>query len=291
MKQFLVYITIIILLSGCSGGQKSGQPIVSASIVPQQFFINQIAGNWLKVNVMVPPGSSPATYEPTPIQMKNLTHSDIYFRIGHIGFEKAWMDKLASINPDMKVVNTAAGLDLIMEEEWNKDDHHDHDSPDHNHDGYNPHIWLSPKLVKKQAESIFNVLSKKYPEHLTEMQSRLNRFLTKVDSVQNKLDRILDEQAETPFIVYHPVWTYLANDYHLKQIAIEHNGKEASVDKLKNIIDYAKANNIKLIIAQKEFNAAQAKTIASEINGEVLLLNPLDYDWFKIMNEFIRVFE
>jgi len=122
------------------------------------------------------------------------------------------------------------------------------------------------------------------------MKLNLNLFIQKCDSLEENLNKKLLKAVGTPFIVYHPVWNYLARDYGLKQISIEHNGKEATADKLKDIIDFAKEHDIRIIIAQKEFSASQAKTIANEIGGEVLLLNPLDYDWFKVMQEFEHVF-
>jgi zinc transport system substrate-binding protein len=276
-------ITALFLSNACIDNNKknNNKPTITVSIVPQKFFVNKIAGNFLNVNVMIPPGQSPATYEPTPVQIRQLSQSQVYFRIGYIAFEKAWMDKLASINPKMKIVNTAKGTNLIIS---------DTENHANKHKSYNPHIWLLPKSVKKQATIIFNTLSEIYPEHKTEMQNNLNIFLHQCDSLQSELDKTLKPLSETSFIVYHPVWSYLAKEYNLHQIAIEHNGKEATADKLKQIIDFAKQNNIKLIFVQKEFNGTQAETIAKEINGKVLILNPLDYDWFNTMNEFTNAF-
>jgi len=277
---------------GCNPKSKKEdiKPIVTVSIVPQQFFVEQIAGDFLHVNVMVPPGGSPATYEPTPLQMKNLTQSKLYFRIGHVGFEKAWIDKLKSVSPNTKFVDTSKGLLLIEEQEWGEEHNHHHEN-DHCHEGFNPHIWLSPKMVKIQAKTMFDALVELYPHKQQEMKMNLDVFLNKCDSLNVKLAEQLNEAAGTSFIVYHPVWNYLARDFGLFQVALEHNGKEATADKLKEVIDFAHENNIRIIFAQKEFSDAQARTIANEIDGKVVLLNPLDYNWFSIMNEFGAVFQ
>jgi zinc transport system substrate-binding protein len=110
------------------------------------------------------------------------------------------------------------------------------------------------------------------------------------DSTYNVLNTKFESLKGESFIVYHPIWTYLANDLGLTQISIEHNGKEATADKLKMIIDFAKANNIHTLFVQQEFSDAQAKTIANEINGKVIPLNPLAYDWFSIMKTFEEAF-
>lgn len=290
IKKIIVLFSIASVLFACSSNiNKETEPTVTVSVVPQKFFVDKIAGSWLKVNVMVPVGSSPATYEPTPKQMQSLSHSSAYLRIGHIGFEKAWMKKFVSLNPEMKVVDTSKDLELIVEEEFGvvHTDHHGHS---HTHEGYNPHIWLSPNLVKEQAIVIYKSLCEMYPDYKEDMTQNLEVFIQQIDSTNNELKEQLAKVKGTPFIVYHPVWNYLARDFKLKQIAIEHNGKEATIKKMKQIIDFAKANDIHLIFAQKEFNAAQAKSIADEINGKVLLLNPLDYNWFNTMHEFSSAF-
>lgn len=293
MKSLYLFILLGLVVLSCSGPNKVSKPTVTVTVVPQKFFINQIAGNWLAVNVMVPPGSNPATYEPTPLQMRDLSNSQLYFSIGHLGFEKAWLGKFASINSDLKIVDTSNDMDLIEEEsfEVSHEENHDHDHHhSHVHEGYNPHTWLSPQLVKQQAEIICNELSLKFPEQAASMQNNLKAFVAKVDSTSNVLKTQLASNTGAPFIVYHPVWTYLAHEYQLQQVSIEFNGKEASPRKLKEIIDFAKANDIHTIFVQKEFSTSQAQSIANEINGDVVQLNPLAYNWFEVMHEFGNAF-
>ncbi|MFA6402144.1 MAG: zinc ABC transporter substrate-binding protein [Salinivirgaceae bacterium] len=281
----------LFIFIGCSQKRAiSDKPTVTVSVIPQKFFVDQIAGDWLYVNVMVPPGGNPHTYEPTPMQMKSLSNSLAYFSIGYITFETAWMDKLVSVSPKMKVIDTSVGCELLAEDAW-CEEHTELDGSTTRHESYNPHIWLSPKLVKIQAQIIYEALSELYPEHKQSMEQNINRFLAQCDSVHSSLDTIMNSSSGTSFIVYHPVWTYLAKDYNLKQIAIEYNGKEATADKLKNIIDFANKNDIRFIFVQKEFSDAQARTIAEQINGRVVSMNPLNYDWFTTMKEFGEAFQ
>jgi len=199
------------------------------------------------------------------------------------------MDKLISVSPNMKVFDTSEGLNLIGEEAWCEEPSKE-DVDSHKHQEYNPHIWLSPILVKGQAVKIFEALNEMYPEHSAEMKVNLDRFLMQCDSVHQQLSKQLKEFEGSSFIVYHPVWNYIARDYNLRQIAIEHNGKEATVDKLKNIIDFANKNNIRTIFVQKEFSDVQARTIANEIKGSVVTMDPLNYDWFNTMKAFGEAF-
>ena len=286
LKQIIIILITAIIYNACNNPKSETKPTVSVTVIPQQFFVNQIAGDWLNVNVMIPPGGNEHTYEPTPNQIKALSKSSAYLRIGHLSFESAWMDKLASVSPNMKIFDTSEGLDLI---EGDCEDHADHNHH-HLHEVYNPHIWLSPMLVKGQAVKIFEVLNKMYPEHGETMKLNLDRFVMQIDSVHQQLIEQLKHAEGSSFIVYHPVWTYMARDYKLNEVAIELNGKEATADKLKNIIDLANEKNIRTIFVQKEFSDAQARTVANEIKGNVVTMNPLNYNWFNTMKEFGEAF-
>jgi len=115
---------------------------VTVSIVPQKYFVKKIAGEKVEVSVMVHPGDSPATYEPSPKQMADLAKSDIYFAIG-VPFEKRWLPRFQNVAKETKFVDVAKGVEKRAI---------DGDKQGNNHlrnkDKLDPHIWLNPKLVK-----------------------------------------------------------------------------------------------------------------------------------------------
>jgi zinc transport system substrate-binding protein len=136
---------------------------VFVSIVPQKYFLEQIGGDLVDVRTMVSPGVSPATYEPKPKQMANLAKAQIYFAIG-VPFEKAWLGKIAAANPDLKIVHTDRDIEKLPmathqhDGEGAEDGESAHSAEDEQSDsdggetGADPHIWLSPPLVKVQAK-------------------------------------------------------------------------------------------------------------------------------------------
>ena len=69
----------LIILTAAVSSLVLAKPIVSTTIMPTKFFIEQIAGNELEINVMVPSSADPHTFEPKPSQMKMLEKSDLYF--------------------------------------------------------------------------------------------------------------------------------------------------------------------------------------------------------------------
>jgi zinc transport system substrate-binding protein len=250
---------------------------VTVSILPQAYFCERIGGEHVQVSVMVEPGASPATYEPKPEQLVALSRSALYFRIG-VPFEGVWMGKIAAANPALVVVDTAAGIERIPI------DDHDHDEGEHEGEGVlDPHIWLSPRLVKIQAQHIADALAAAAPAQGTLFRENLEAFVADIDALDAEIAASLSGLSGTKFMVFHPSWGYFARDYGLQQIAIEVGGQEPSAQELARLIGVAKEEGIRVVFAQPEFSAVDAETIADEIGGEVLLISPLARDWLTNM--------
>jgi len=269
---------------------------VAVSIVPQKYFVNRIAGDLAKVVVMVPPGGSPATYEPKPSQMVALGSSKAYFSIG-VPFEKSWLPKFHSIHPSMQIVDTTIRIQRrVMGAHTH---HHDadahgehqhaleaHSSHEHEegHSLRDPHVWLSPQLVRLQADQIRDALIRLDPRHAAEYRRGHAAFISDIHKVDEQLLNMLQGQARPkPFMVFHPSWGYFAEAYGLKQYAIEVDGKTPSPKMLARMITEAKAHSIHTVFAQPEFSQKFAKEVAKAIHGKVVRLSPLSYDWPHMM--------
>lgn len=288
----LFFLTALFCLNP-SLSQANSQDTVFVSILPQKFFLEQIAGNSLTIEVMVLPGASPATYEPKPSQMRQLAESKAYFAIG-VPFEMAWLDKISGVNPDMQVVHTDAGVTKLAmtstplrEEDGH---HHDHD---HHHDpsGMDPHIWLSPPLVKQQAATITAALVRLFPDKAASFEENYQKFADRIDELDNRLRRLLAPQQGKQFMVFHPSWGYFAHEYDLNQVPIEIEGKNPKPAQVQHLIQQAKKHNIKIIFAQKQFSTKNARIIARAIGGRVVLVDPLAYNWFGNMQEIAVKFK
>jgi zinc transport system substrate-binding protein len=242
---------------------------------------------------MIPPGFSPATYEPSPQQLKKLQTADIYFRIGHIPFEKAQMGRLTQINNSMKVVDTSEGIELLEMTEHSHDKEEQGDEPsfaeasegkehgdEHDHEAGDPHIWLSPKLVKTQAKNILDALVDVRAEDKEFFQANYEQFIKDLDELDEKLEATFAPIQGETFLVFHPAFGYLADAYGFEQEAIEIEGKDPSPEQLKGIIDEATADGIKVIFVQKQFSTESAEAVAEGINGAVVQIDPLAKDYF-----------
>jgi len=295
---------------------------VSASILPQEYFIQKIAKDKVNVNVMVKPGFSAATYEPKISQMKLLSKSKIYFSIG-VPFESSWLKKFQNSNKNMKIVDTSKGIKKIaMIEHKHHDEHHDDKHDDEHHDdkhddehhvdkhddehhddkhnddhwfswftklffdddhhddhGLDPHVWLDPILVKIQAKNIYEALIKIDKKNEEFYYNNYLKFLEELDKLNEKIATILKPVKDKSFMIFHPALGYFAKRYDINQIAIEKEGKDPKPKEILELIKKAKENNIKVVFAAKQFSQKTAKSISKNINGKVILMNPLSKEY------------
>jgi zinc transport system substrate-binding protein len=297
VKLLILLVVLMSVLVACSSATETTQeeavPIVFVSIVPQQYFINRIAGDMVDARVMVEPGASPHTYEPKPSQMAALSDALAYFAIG-IEFEEAWLAKFADSNPDMVIIDTTEGIERLPmlfehshegEEEHLNDVDHDEDDDDHHHDELDPHVWVSPALVKIQVQHMYATLVELLPEHEAVFSENLATFLDEIDALEADIEQALAGVTSRKFIVFHPSWGYFAAQFDLEMIPIEVGGTEPSAAELAVIIDEAREEDIHVIFAQPEFSTKSAETIAREINGEVILISPLAYNWLENLQQ------
>ena len=294
MKQTSILITILsfFLLTACVTKQ-ANETVVTVTIEPQRYFAEKIAGDKFKINCVVPAGQSPETYDPTPQQMIQIGRSIAYLRIGPIGFEQAWMDKIRENNPKLQVFDTSEGMNLLTDTE--DDDHahehgtHDHDAHageeahHHHHGGVDPHIWSSIAGAKVVAWNTLNAFIDLDPDNTEYFWQNYNKLVDEIDKTNTEIKQLLDPLTDRTFIIYHPALTYFANEFNLTQLCIEMDGKEPSPAQLKRLVETARANNARVVFIQQEFDQKNAELIAKETGCKLTVINPLAYDWTKEM--------
>ena len=279
MKKLIGFIIIINLLGACyMTPKKSDVPTLTVTIEPLRYLTEAIVGDKYHVVSMVPKGNSPETYDPTPQQLIALNQSNAYLRIGHIGFEQAWMKKLEANAPHMKVFDTSQSIDFIRGEgHWHGDHFHE--------GGVEPHIWNSTINATVIADNICQALCQLDSVNQTYYQIRTDSLKRSIAETDKKIRSLLHD-ADSTFLIYHPALSYYARDYGLQQISIEEEGKEPSPFNLKEIIKICQKECVRVIFVQQEFDQRNAQLIASELGIQIVPINPLGYDWTE---EMIRV--
>ena len=256
---------------------------VFVSIPPQRYFVRQIAKDRVSVQVMVPPGASPATYEPKPIQMAAIAKADVYFSIG-VPFESVWLEKIAAANPAMQIVATDRGIEKLPMRVHQHD--HDRDMEEHDHGSVggqshfpDPHIWTSPMLVMQQARIIAAALKQIDPVHQNSYETNYKTFAEALTQLDRGLREVLDRFENRKFLVFHPSWGYFARAYGLIQVPVEVEGKSPKPAHLREIIEHARQDDIRVIFVQPQFSTKSARIIAAAIGGKVVVADPLAEDW------------
>jgi zinc transport system substrate-binding protein len=274
-------LVFILMASGCRPGT-IGNAGVTVTIEPVKYFIDRLTSENIQVNVMVPMGSSPATYSPTTAQFAELSSSGLYVQVGHLGFESTWMDRMKELNPEMEVLDLSDGVDLVRGDN-SKIGNHVH------HGGIEPHIWMSPKIVKSFLPRLKNQLEKSFPDQKAIIQRNFKGLMDDVESLDHAFSDLPEDKANRKFMIFHPALTYLARDYGFGQISIEYEGKEPSPGKLRELIDRANNEKINIIFIQAEFDKRNAQMVRQATGARLITINPLSYNWIVALEEIYHV--
>jgi len=271
MNYLLKTISLLSLFSFLTPVQS--QPLsIFVSILPQQTWLQHIGGEHVNVQVMVKQGYSPNTYEPLPHQMKALQQSQLYFSIGHLGFEQNWLHKIAQLNPNLKIIQTDAGLNLKTNSPETDVNH------THRH-AQDPHSWLNPLFAQHMILIMRDQLSQTDPQHQSDYHRQHAQLASQLQDLHEQIDNVLKPLTQRRFMVFHPAWGYFADAYQLEQLSITPNGKGIGPKALMQVITQAKQANIKTILIQQQFSQHLANTVAKAIHGEVISVDPLAADY------------
>ncbi|RZB33417.1 MAG: zinc transport system substrate-binding protein [Desulfobacteraceae bacterium Eth-SRB1] len=244
---------------------EDNQTIVIVTIVPQQEFVEKVGGDKVRITVMIPPGASPHTYEPTPGMMKEVTKAEMYAKVGSgVEFENNWMEKIISNNRNMNIVDCSEGITKM---------------------GNDPHIWNSPVNAKIMVENICNGLVKIDPDNADYYTQNKDNYLKELDTLNEYIHHKLDGFSNRVFMTYHPSFGYFAEEYNLTQLAVEHGGKEPTPHVIQDSIDESTRYNLKYVFVAPEFAAEPCKTIARAIGGETASMDPLARNYTSNMKQ------
>jgi len=270
---------------------------VIVSILPLADFVENIGGERVAVTVMVPPGASPHTFAPTPGQLLEMSRAKAFVKVGSgVEFELVWMDRIRAQNEEMLIIDSSVGIELMEmvahcphyheEEEHEDEQHHEdeeHEGEHHYHGGLDPHIWLSPPNARIMVQNISEGLIKIDPEHADFYTENTRRYLQELDALDRYIRERLDGFLNRYFMVYHPSFGYFAAEYNLNQLAIEHEGKEPTPKVMMDSIDLAEKHNLSYVFVSPQFAIRHAETIAGEIDGQAVPIDPLPQDYISGM--------
>ncbi len=298
LKKFLQLTVSIVLMLGlfsCQANAGSSETdttdsesalTVAVGIVPEASFVEAVAGDLAQVVTMVPPGCSPANYQPTAQEMQQLSDAQVYFTLQMPTEQANILPKVSDFNDDIEIVDLRAAVAEVYpllntdEEEITSDES----------DSVDPHLWLSPKRAIVMVQTIADTLSAIDEANSDAYQANAASYIAEIEALDTEIQQTLSTVDSRSFLIYHAAYGYYAHDYGLTMVAIQIEGKQATAEELQNVIDYALQNDIKTVFYQEEFDSSQAETVAEEIGGAVQTVAPLSSDYIQGLEDFTNAF-
>ncbi|MCJ1908499.1 metal ABC transporter solute-binding protein, Zn/Mn family [Planococcus ruber] len=293
MKKLIPLFILVLLLAACGDASSGSLPEpeddsklhVYTTVYPLTYFTERIGGDAVAVESIYPAGSNEHSFEPTQQDMIALAEADLLFYVG-LGLE-GFIDSAQKTlkNEKVEFVATADAItdeELVAatshEEDHHGDDAHAEDSHDgHDHGSTDPHVWISPVLSQKLAESIKDSLAEADPENSEIYESNYADLKIELEELDRSFAKMAEEVDKKTFFVSHAAFGYMAEPYGLEQVAIAglNSQDEPSQKELTEIVDLAKEKNIKHIIFEQNVSSNLTEVIQKEVGAEALEMNNL----------------
>jgi zinc transport system substrate-binding protein len=246
---------------------------VFAGIPPLRYLVEQIGGKHVNVGVLVQPGQDPHTFDPSPQQFVALGQAAAFFKVD-MPFETAILERVQEGNQRLVVVDATAGIKKLPLvgpccEESGHDDHA------HSSDELDPHVWLSPPLLKTMAANIAEGLCRLDPAHAKEYRRNLSALDRRLDALHRQIARKLAPYRGRTFYVFHPGFAYFADAFGLQEKAVQLGGQMPTGKYLYALIKQAKAEGVKTVFVQPEFDPQSMQGVADALGAQIVQINGL----------------
>lgn len=277
-RYFAIALTLLILLACTNRGTNATSKSITVTIPPIKGIVQEIVGEEVNINILLPEGTTPESYSPTISQLIGIQDSDAIFSTGTLSFEELITNEIAQ-HIGNKLFSINKGVDVIEGHCSHSDAHND----EHHHHGHDPHIWLSLDNLTIIAQNIGDSLLDIYPDDSVRIKTNTAKLIDKIEKTDQECRSKLTGNT---FLIYHPALGYLAKDYSLKQIALENDGKSPTPSTVINIVDIVKDNGIQTLLYQKEYPLDVIKPLAEILDVKPIIINPLHTD---IVGEIERI--
>ncbi len=278
-RRLAIFISIITLLCSCKGDNNhTAEKTIFVSITPLKMLVEEITCGDFPVEVLVPEGASPETYDPTARQLTEASQAQLLLSTGLITFEQSLVDRIADKE---RIVDLSSGITLLA---GSCTHNHSHSHMHHTH-GIDPHIWTSPRALTTMVRTMHKRVMALYPDS-TKYDVAASRLLERIEQLDTRCQESIVASETEAFMIYHPAYTYYAHDYGIRQISVEQDGKEPSPRQLALLVEEVKRHNIKAILLQPQYSIDKVMALAEECGIEVIVTDPLATD---ILSEIERV--
>ncbi len=279
-RAVLLALVAVVLLVACNRTAAPPPPEASPATTPAAAkqvrvvvslpvfvsLVEAVGADRVRVSSLVPAGTDPHTYQPTPRDAQALAEADIVF-VNGLGLE-GWLGNLiASAGPSARVVELAEGLQTIQDEQG---------TPEHAHEAGNPHLWLDPDYAIEYVRRIAQALGEIDPGGAATYQTNAERYIAEIHAfdawAKEQVQRIPPERRK--LVTFHDAFPYFAEHYGLELVGVIvlSPGREPSPQELAQLVDLIRQQGVPAIFTEPQFNPKLAETLAREAGVKVLEL-------------------
>ena len=277
VRQLAVLFLVLVGLA-CGVVDPGGTPselIVATSIPPHAWLIDRIGGNQVVVHTVLRPGESPTTHQPSDLQVSRVLSGRVFFRSG-VPFESgAWF---RALEEHLEIVDLRNGVATRTMDTHAHDGGAAEENSHHLRGATDPHIWLSPERLTVQARLITETLQQMDPDHAADYAASLTELISELDELDAFIETTLAPYRGRAFVVFHPSWGYFADDYGLRQIAIEIEGDNPTDAELTRVQEQTRALGVSVVFVQPQIAGRSARAIADVMGARLETLDPLAPD-------------
>lgn len=272
MKKIICLFLCLCFVS-CQSTDHSTKESKPASILvtlpPYAYFVQKITQGLIPTQILVPHGTNPHIYEPSPQQVSDILKTSIWFRLGEPIEEKV-VNILKSHNSKVLDVDLSQGIALL------DDASHIHAHVD---DGKDRHFWLSPKIAQMQAKMIAKTLIEHFPEYSLQLTRGLNELTIELALLDSLMAQKLKAYENKTLLVSHPAFGYFCQEFHLNQLSIECEGKDPLPKHIEHVLKKSQEIGITEVLTQKSHNNKAATLISEQLHIPIYEVDPYAMDY------------
>ncbi len=295
MKKTILFVLLLTILIGTGSflyrqnadKQQESQPRkVAVTIFPLYDIVRNIAGKEVQTVLVLDPGASPHSFDPSPEDIRKIQGADAIFMIDY-GIDQ-WSSTLAQSADIKKQIIVDKNVTL---REFSDDDHQE-EAADGNQgeEGFDPHYWLSVNNARGIASQVKNELSMLYPEYEQSFETNFIQYeaeLTQLDEeIRSKISLLENKNIAT----FHNAWGYFDEEYGITIVATfeEFPGEEPSPEYLQEFTEKVKESGVTVIFAEPQFSTSSLEPIAKDLNIRISQLAPEGMTGINSYTELMR---
>ncbi|MBN2390623.1 MAG: zinc ABC transporter substrate-binding protein [Anaerolineae bacterium] len=280
MKRWLwigVILVVVTMVSACAGtpAARGDKLNVVATTTIVGDVVKQVGGDTVVLTVLLPVGTDPHTFDPSPQDMATVADAGVVFANG-AGLE-AFLDRLLeNAGGDADVIHVSEGITFI-ETEHHKDEE-ESDADEHAHEGVDPHTWTDPNNVLQWVDNIEAALVRLDPAHAADYKANAEAYraqLRDLDAwVREQVGAIPAENRK--LVTDHETFAYFAQRYGFEQVGAIVPGystaAQPSAQDLAGLEDHIKTYGVKAVFVGSTVNPALAQRVAEDTGVKLISL-------------------